>query len=166
MTNEVFYPETIDPTPLPTITGALELSTATNQPSTGKDVYLPQQTLPQRFPERIIAPGVISDTINTLSKQILGNFTFGQVGALSIGLYQNGISGEIKLSPNGIVALNVNGETTFALDGATGDATFLGTISAGSLIAGDGSVLIDGDPTGGRIVIFTSGIPSIVIGNV
>jgi hypothetical protein len=88
---------------------------------------------------------VITDVINarfdTQSKTILASFTFGTSGALQVGTYSAGVSGDIKISPNGILARNSSNATTFALDATTGDATFAGTLVAaagtlGSITAG------------------------------
>lgn len=87
------------------------------------------------FPTLAIAREVISNTLSTRSKQILGAFTFGEMGAIAIGKYELGVSGDIRLSPNGIVARNTAGENTIAIDGETGDLAIKGTILAGSVIA-------------------------------
>jgi len=87
------------------------------------------------FPRKVIARETISSSLNTLSRKILGAFEFIQQGAIQIGKYLSGVSGDIRLTPDGITARNKGGDTTFAIDGATGDATFLGTIQAGSVIA-------------------------------
>lgn len=168
--NVILTPQEISQTPLPSVTGMTTFSDSsgvTNDKNTSADVMTPPtQDVTDRFPPQFIAPHVISDSLNTLSKQILGIFTFGQVGALKIGTYEFGISGEIDISPNGITAKNVNGDTTFAIDGATGNATFLGTLQAGTVIAGDNTVIIGtGSGGGGRILLTNSGVPQIVIGD-
>lgn len=140
---------------------------STNQSSGGKDIQRPSTAVDRKFPEVYIARETISQSLNTQQKRILGNFTFGQVGALQIGEYKDNESGDIKISPAGIVARNQNGETTFALDGQTGDATFKGTISAGSFIAGvtqvgSPNVVIDG--ANARIIINDGTHDRILIG--
>lgn len=72
----------------------------------------------------------IDANLDTAAKNILASFTFGASGALQIGTFSAGISGDIKISPNGIVARNSAGANTFTLDGTTGAATFAGTLSA------------------------------------
>jgi hypothetical protein len=174
MADQVLYPEVIQDTPLPTLTG-VPISAPLSTPSsgqgstTGNNIQLtPDETREVQFPEKYVAPAVISDTLNSISKQILGNFTFGTLGAISIGTYQNGTSGDVRITPSGITARNIFGQTTFSLDGATGNASFLGTITAGSLIAGavnvgSASVQIDGANT--RILITDeSGTPRVLIG--
>jgi len=73
---------------------------------------------------------VINARLDTEAKQILAGFTFGVSGALQIGTYVAGVSGDIKISPNGIVGRNKNNQTTFTINGATGDATFYGELAA------------------------------------
>jgi hypothetical protein len=89
---------------------------------------------------RNIIKDIINSNLDTQSARILGEFDFGASGAIQIGEYSAGVSGDIKISPVGIVARNTAGATTFAIDGETGGATFLGTVSAGAIIACDVSV--------------------------
>ena len=74
----------------------------------------------------------IDERFDTDSKTILSDFTFGASGALQIGTYESGVSGDIKISPNGILGRNKDGDTTFSINGTTGDATFGGTLVAAS----------------------------------
>lgn len=165
MAEQVFRPETIQEQALP-IPGVeiLTQSPSSGQPS-NRDSYSPGVTLEQQFPLKIPAPEVISSTLDTKLKKIKGEYTFTTMGAITVGVYELGISGDIKISPNGIVARNVNGETTFALDGVSGDAVFKGTLQAGTLIGGDSKALIDKDENNnGRIVLFSAGgLPSVII---
>ncbi len=89
----------------------------------------------QEFLTPVIAQQLISHSLDTLSQTILKPFTFQTQGAIQIGTYVNGVSGDLSLSPNGIAARNSSGDTTFAIDGTTGNATFKGTIVAGSVIS-------------------------------
>ena len=106
----------------------------------------------------------IDDRFDTDSKTILSDFTFGTSGALQIGTYSDGVSGDIRISPNGILGRNKDGDTTFSINGTTGDATFGGTLVAasgtfGTVTAGTLSgVEISGSTiTGGTIQTATSG---------
>lgn len=78
---------------------------------------------------------VINTKIDTSAKNILGAFTFGASGALQIGTYVNGVTGDIRISPAGIIARNTAGVNTITIDGTTGALTLVGTItaSAGSI---------------------------------
>lgn len=133
MSDKIYYPEIIDTYPLP------EVQSEQHEGSTnyvGKTNIQPGREVDVRFPVKQIARETLSEALNTRTKQILGEFTFGEIGAISIGTYENGESGDIRLTPNGITARDVNGVTTFSLDGTTGDAVFKGTVSAGSVVVG------------------------------
>lgn len=86
--------------------------------------------------KRIISELIVAN-LNTQTAQILGAFEFGASGAIQIGTYSSGVTGDIRISPNGIVARNKDNVTTFALDGDDGSATFLGTVAANSVISCD-----------------------------
>lgn len=75
---------------------------------------------------------VINDRLDTSAKNILDEFTFGVSGALQIGTYINGVSGDIRISPRGIVARDETGANTLTIDGTTGNVTMVGTIIASS----------------------------------
>jgi hypothetical protein len=66
--------------------------------------------------------------ISTATNTILGSFTFGASGALQIGTYVNGVSGDLKISPTGILGRDINGDTTFSINGATGVAVLNGLV--------------------------------------
>lgn len=144
MTDEkIYYPSEITDDPLPDQTQESVFSSSQE----GNNQVISQQFIQdQPLPIKHIAHETIGSSLNTKSKKILAAFTFSPSGALQIGEYENGLSGDIRISPNGIVARDLAGNITFALDGDTGDATFKGTILAGSLIA-------DGIIEGGSINI-------------
>ncbi len=106
-------------------------------PSSDPTVHSPETIKDTTFPQRTVAVEVFSSALNTRSKKILAEFSFTPMGAIQIGDFEAGVSGDIRISPNGIVARDIAGNTTFALDGDTGDAFFKGTVRAGSLISGD-----------------------------
>jgi hypothetical protein len=163
---KVFAPETIPETPLPTLA---PVSFATSDPSTAlasKPATVPDQA----FPTTRIAQETITSNFNTKTRKIISEFQFTPQGALQIGLFTMGVSGDIRISPVGIVARDLAGNTTFALDGDTGDATFAGQLRSGTLVVGqiavgDDAIQIDG--INRRIIFYdTNGIPVIIIGNV
>lgn len=163
--DKVYSPSEIADTPLPQTTG--DVASIVSQPMQ-TDVITPKTIPDQTFPTRPIAHEVIGESLNTKSKKILAEFGFTKMGALQIGQQQDGISGDIRISPNGIIGRNAAGFVTFAIDGDTGNAVFAGEIQAGSLITGavhlgDDSIIIDGEA---RNIIFydTDGVPIIVIG--
>lgn len=130
----VLQPETISEQLFPNLESATSPSNSTsNGSSSGEKVETSQE---RGFPTASIATHVISDSLDTQSRRILAEYNFGESGALLIGRFVDGISGELRISPDGLVAKNKNGETTFTLDATTGDATFKGILAAGSLIAG------------------------------
>jgi hypothetical protein len=150
--DKVYYPETILSTPIPETT--TEETTASGVPSSAT-VSSPVSVAVQ-FPPRKVARELLSSALNTRSKKILGDFSFGVLGAISIGEYEFGVSGDVRITPNGITARNVNGDTTFSLDGTTGDAVFAGTVQAGSILSGDIDItgtLIINDGTNDIILI-------------
>jgi len=65
---------------------------------------------------------------STASNTILGAFTFGVSGALQIGTYQAGVTGDIRISPTGILARDKNNATTFSLDATTGVGVLAGLV--------------------------------------
>lgn len=146
--------QTIKDASIPIIDTTLEVASSTvAQPST----ITAENPTPQQIPNPPIAVSpvaqeVISTSLDTQSRRILGSFSFGQVGAIKIGTYNPGSSGEIDISSSGITAKNSSGTTTFTLDGTTGNATFLGTLAAGTLVGGDGLVKL-ADNGGGQILI-------------
>ena len=93
-------------------------------------VFSPNSSPSNSIPTPTLASEVVGISLNTQARQILGGYTFGQVGALAVGKYINGVSGDIRISPSGIVGRNSGGINTFTIDGVTGDATFLGTVTA------------------------------------
>ena len=138
MTNQLYSPEVIGAIPLPDTTESTQQAVDT---TVDKSVT-PAEKIPYavKFPVKAVAVELLSTALNTKSKKILGSFTFGVIGSISIGNYVNGESGDIRISPNGIVARNVNGATTFSMDGTTGDAVFAGTIQAGAVVSGQVTV--------------------------
>lgn len=140
--DKIYYQETISDTPFPTQEDVpLASDSATSDPK--DQVYSPKSTKEESFPKKVIARETIGQAINTKSRKILAEFQFTESGALQIGKYENGISGDLRISPNGIIARNIAGITTFFIDADTGDAYFRGNITSGSLITG--SVRVGGD---------------------
>lgn len=164
-TVKVYTPTVIDDQPFPQ-EGVPSLT-----PTQGakEDIYTPQTTKDAAFPTYNIAVELIGTALNTKSKKILQEFQFTPSGAIQIGKYEAGVSGDLRLSPSGIVARDTAGNTTFALDGETGSAVFAGTIQAGTFIAGlvvvgNNTWIIDGDASRPRILLYNNGVPEILIG--
>jgi len=147
---KIYYPQTIDNQPLPN--QVEEASFATSQ-TTGGQTFSTQKIKDQSLPAKRIAVELLSSALNTKTRKILAEFEFTEHGAIRIGKYVNGVSGDLRFTPNGLVARNKSGITTFAIDGDTGNAVFKGSIQSGSLITGqvvvgNGRVVIDGEDEG------------------
>ena len=80
----------------------------------------------------IISSAALSNKLDTAAGTILGQFALTGSGALQIGTFSSGASGDIRITPNGITARNSSGTTTFSLDGTTGNAVFAGQLSGAS----------------------------------
>lgn len=168
---KVYRPEEIEETPFPQ-QGQSDLSVSNPSSSVGgAQGFSPAQTKEQSFPAIKRATELLSTALNTRSKKIMQNLEFTPSGSIQVGVYTQGVNGDIRISPLGIVARNSLGSETFALDGESGDAVFAGQIQTGAVIAGvvllgDGSIEIDGIQR--RMIFYdeTTNLPVIVIGNV
>lgn len=127
----VFRPETISDTPFP---GQGEIVLSTSQKTSG-ETYNPETIKDNPPPVRKTAHELLSSALNTKSRKILAEFEFTEHGAIQIGKYTPGVSGDLRITPNGITARDLAGLTTFAIDGVTGSAVFKGTVQAGSIIS-------------------------------
>lgn len=77
----------------------------------------------------IDASGHFADSaISTATNTILGAFTFGVSGAIQIGTYVNGVTGDIRISPTGILGRDNTGATTFSINATTGVAVLNGLV--------------------------------------
>ena len=140
-------PDTIKDVQLPNLQVGIDVSQPVTTP-TGTNANTPDQ-VPNVTPEQTIhASEVMSSALDTQSRTILAGFVFGQLGAIQIGNYVNGVSGQTVISPNGIVGTNKNGTNTFTIDGVTGDATFAGQIVGGTIVIGSGNNVFAVDANG------------------
>jgi hypothetical protein len=165
MEDKVYEPEVIVENPFPNQESPV--IPQTTKPPEG--TYNPTTTKEKSFPTRKIATELLSTALNTRSKKILQEFELTQSGGFKIGNFEEGVSGEITITPNGIVTKDKAGIVTIAIYGDDGSGVFKGSIQAGSIITGlisvgDNSIVIDGEAK--RQVWYDSdGIPQIVIGN-
>lgn len=147
--DKVYTPIVLAENPFPQqpVTGV-----AVTQPTTGTagNQNTTNQTTPiNPTPMQKVAVELLAPALNTATRKIIAEFQFTPSGAIQVGNYQQGVTGDIRISPTGIVARDKTGQTTFALDGETGNAFFLGEIRAGSIITGgtivnaNGTVIID-----------------------
>jgi len=144
---KIYYPKTIEDTPFPLQEGAVSFDI---DQKTSNDKYGAKEVKSRDFPTRRVAYELLGSALNTRSRKILAEFEFTQTGAIQIGDYKNGESGDLRISPNGITARDSSGLTTFAIDGDTGNAVFKGEIQAGAFISGlvvvgDNNLIMDGE---------------------
>ena len=163
---KILNQQTIDDIPFP---DQEQESFSTSQSSSGGVIGM-EKIKNQNLPHKRIAVELLSSALNTKSRKILAEFEFTEHGSIQIGKYANGVSGDLRITPNGITARNISGLTTFNLDAETGDAVFKGTIQTGAVIAGEIVVgnntwVIDGDSDHPMIILYNDGTPEIVIGN-
>lgn len=142
---KILHPEEITENPFP---GEAEVALPATS-SSGTGVVSPTTTKPKSMPTKRTAVELLSSALNTRSKKVLGNFELAGSGGFQIGKYENGVSGDVRLTPNGMTARDSAGNTTFSLDGTDGSAVFKGEVQAGSLISGivrvgNNNVIIDG----------------------
>jgi len=143
---KVYYQETIEENPFPQEGETVSFDVSQQS---AKDEYANQEIDPQTLPSRRLARELIASALNTKSRRILGEFQFTESGAIQIGKYVNGDSGDLRITPDGLTARDSAGLTTFSIDGTDGSAVFKGTVQAGTLISGEvivgnNNIIIDG----------------------
>ena len=156
---KIYLPETIENYPME---GVQEPESKAVSRAT-KTILVQEGIIQGSFPGSRVAREVISRTLDTQRKKILGEFTFNNQGAFKVGTYEAGVSGELAISSGGITAINSANETTFAIDGDTGDATFGGTLTANVVVAT--GALVVGTNVGLGTAQDSAGVTTIV-GNV
>lgn len=160
---KIYTSEVIEDMPFPEQSGEANLNSSSGKSG---DTYTAEKISDQPLPSKKVAHELLSQALNTRSRKVLAEFQFTEMGAIQIGKFQNGVSGDIRISPNGIVGRDSSGNTTFALDGETGDAIFKGKLMVGSLIAEDANIVTERAGSGnGRMVWYNGGLPSIIIGD-
>jgi len=163
---KVYHPTEIADNPFPGQEGAIGTDTLAG---VGGQVVTAEKIKDNPFPQKRVAVELLSVTFNTKTKKILAEYKFSPSGAIQIGELVAGVSGDLRISPDGIVARDSAGNTTFVLDGTDGSAVFKGEVRAGTFISGlvivgDNSVVIDG--ANRRQVFYDAdGVPQIIIGN-
>jgi hypothetical protein len=163
ITNEkVYYPETIADTQLPDNQSVFLSTGSTPDSATRSGVLTPQTAGGTQPPKRVIAHETISQSLNTKSRRILKEFGLSESGGFKIGKFAIGENGDISITPAGIVARDSAGNTSFALDGETGDATFRGEIQGGSInINNNFEVDSDGNAIARSIAFLDTGTASL-----
>lgn len=138
--DKVYTPEIVAENPFPNEEGISNFASSAR--SSSGEIYSSPTTQIKPFPKKKIAYELLSTALDTKSKRITQPFEFSPSGALQIGTFEEGISGDLRLSPNGLVARDLAGLTTFAIDGTSGDATFRGSVRANDFVVSDENGLI------------------------
>jgi len=171
--NQIFTQEVIEENPFP---GGIEPLVSQGQLPAG--TFAPTTTPSKSFPVKRTAVELLSTALNTKSRKVLQEFELVQSGGFQIGSFKEGLTGDLRLTPNGITARDIAGLLTFVIDGTTGDAVFAGEIRAGSLISGslitgeidvgtgESNSFVRLDGANNRIVVNDGTTNRIVIGNV
>ena len=155
-----YEPEVVSENPFPN--EVLQTQSAPTQGNSGN--YTPTTTKEKTFPKKRSAVELLSTALNTKSRKILQEFELQQSGGLQIGNFEDGVSGDVRLTPNGITGRDNAGITRFGID-TDGNAIFAGEIRAGSTIVND-NIITEGASSGnGRTVYYNNGLPAIVIGD-
>lgn len=134
---KVYEPEVIAENPFP---GGDNVVPITQAPSPG--TFTPTTTKPTFIPKKKVALELLSTALNTRTKKILQEFEFTPSGALQIGKFEDGVSGDLRISPNGILGRDLAGLTTFGIDATTGEAIFRGEVRARDFVVSDERGLI------------------------
>lgn len=146
MAYKIIYPTVIEPTPLNGQQYQFDTS-GSSQKSSIMGTTSSETTKTRTLSPPQYAKEVVSKRINTIAGQITSKFTFTNFGALEIG--EENVTGWIRITGDGIVAENINGQNTFYLDGRTGNAVFSGELAAGNILTGEIDLGIDGRIYGG-----------------
>jgi hypothetical protein len=160
MAKKLYEPEVIQETPFP---GEVEISDSLRSGS--KNTYTPTTTNGRPFKQKRTSIELLSTALNTRSRKILQEFELEQSGGLKVGNFEEGVTGDLRITPSGITARDIAGITTFAIDGSDGSAVFRGTLRAGSTIVADTIVNEQASSGNGRTVYYNDGIPAILIGD-
>src|ERR1035437_10557940 len=153
MSETAFAPTTIVDQPVPLLDGSLSQPTGSaSNPIADSGAGSPDTINNVRVPQLNIASDVVSTSLNTATKAILGTYTFEQLGAIQINSLVNPAA-NIKISGDGIVGTDLNGVTSFAISSIDGSATFRGTVTAtdfigGTIAIGSGNTIFKVDSAG------------------
>lgn len=128
MDDKILKPTVIEEIPFPS--GTQETQQVVGG-SDNNEIKRPTEVQPRTFPVLNIATGLKSSTFDTETRTIAADYSFTEYGAISIGKFSPGVSGDIRLSPSGILARNKDGRITFSIDGNTGNLITDGYIQVG-----------------------------------
>jgi len=154
---KVFTQEVIQETPFP---GEPEVIAPMAQPNP-IGTFTPPTVKEKSLPKKRTAVELLSTALNTRSRKILEEFELQQSGGLKIGDFKEGVSGDVRITPNGLTGRNIAGLVTFALD-TDGNLALVGELRAGStvtgqVVVGNNRVIIDVDDGGQPSIIVSDG---------
>lgn len=155
--DKVYEPEVIVENPFP----GQDLPFIPVQSGSPVGTYAPATSKEKSFPRKRTAVELLSEALNTRSRKVLQSFDLAQSGGFQIGNFQEGISGDLRITPNGIVGRDQAGLVVFEID-TDGNATFRGQIQSGSVVTGrvvvgNNRVIIEVDDNGEGTIIVNDG---------
>lgn len=158
MDDKVYENQVVEEAPFPTQDLLVTAKSETNP----KDTFTSTNAKEKLIPKKRASVELLSSALNTRSKKVLQEFALTQSGGFQIGDFKEGLSGDIRITPNGITARDIAGLVTFVLDALTGDAFFRGSIQSGSVITGEVTVgnnrlILTVDDTGQPQIILNDG---------
>lgn len=145
--DKVYTQEIVQETPFPD----QEIAVDSQSSSVSGGNFTPTTTSEKPIPVKKVAMELLSAAMNTRSRKVLEQFDLEQRGGFQVGNFEEGVAGDLRITPNGIVARSVAGVTTFAINGTDGSAVFAGEVRSGSQVTG--SVTIE---EGGYILLGNS----------
>lgn len=156
MNEKVVEPEVIQEIPFPN-QDTVPNSTTSSSPSSQGIVSSPTSK-EKSLPKKRSAVELLSTSLNTRSRKVLQSFELEQSGGFQVGNFQEGVSGDVRMTPNGLTGRDMAGITTFALD-TDGNLVLKGELQSGSVITGN---IIVGN---NRVIISVdeNGEPSIIV---
>lgn len=154
-------PQVISNQPIPildtTVDDQNETAVTTNMPqAVSADAVQPATITDTAIATPPVASDVVGTSLDTQQRLILGEYSFGNVGAMQVGTFEQGVSGYVRLSPTGILAVDDENNTTFSVDATTGQAYFSGGVQIGG-VTGAGylkiydsldNLIVQGDQSG------------------
>src|SRR3990167_8581453 len=78
-------------------------------------IFSQTTTKEKTFPKKRTAVELLSTALNTRSKKVLQEFELQDTGGFKVGDFKKGISGDLRITPNGLTARNIAGITTLAI---------------------------------------------------
>lgn len=160
MADKNYEPEVVQDNPFPG-----EVVQSVSSETQGSDGnFAPTVMKEKNLPKKRTAVELLSTALNTRSKKILQEFQLEQSGGIQIGNFQDGETGDVRITPNGLTGRNNSGIVTFGLD-TDGNLVLIGEIRSGSVITGEvivgnNSVIIDGE---NRNIIINDGVTDRIL---